>query len=403
MRIPSAILLLAILLAPPPPAGAAERRPAADSTPPGRTPAEEGADGGSEPCRPGLGPAFDSREIGLRAGGAGALSAPRNASIEGGVDRALLCPGLDEEIPCLVRGPVLLQCARLGLPIELRHTVIRGGLDLSGALLGGGLLLSDVDILGPLSLAGASADGAVRLERVLVAGEARFDFASFGGPVAIHGLRILGPMTFQGADLAKPVVLSSIAVLRDLDLSFDSAPSIAVAGAEVGGDVLLEGVVVDGGLAIEKLRARGRLEALALTTADDFRLERVEAARGLGVSGAIGGTMTLERVVSGGDLELVDTKIGGRLLFADCRLAGEVFVAATEIGGSLELLNSEFEEGADLGDSAIAGELALVGSRFGAKVSAGRASLGRGTRVAACAPPDPLDAPLTSPGAAPRD
>lgn len=392
--------MLAIVLLASAPAVAAERRsPPVDSVP--AAPATERlGDDLPEACRPGLGVAVDTREIAPQLREGQALAAPRDASLSGAVDRALLCPGLDEGIPCLVRGPVVLQCVRLGMPLDLRHTVIRGGLDLAGAHLPGGLHLADVDILGPLSLAGASAGGAVVLERVMVAGEVRLDFASFARSLALRELRVVGPLTLQGAEAAQPVELTRIAALGDVDLSLDSAPALAVAGAEVAGDILLHGVVVDDAVSLERTRSRGRIEVLALETRGGVRLDRVEAARGLSFSGAIGAGLRLERVVTGADLELVDVTVGGPLSFADCRAGGELFLAAVEVVGSLELLNCELEEGADLGDAEIGGELALVGSRFGRQVRAARASFGAGPRIAACSPPDPLEAP--PPGRDPR-
>lgn len=357
--------------------------PATAAPPVARAPA-------SSECVPGRGPSVDTAETFAGKIESRAIELPRNATLVGPLDRTVLCADVPDDVPCLVEGPLVLSCARVNAPIDLRRVIVRGDLRLDGADLASSLRLGEVLVLGALDLSDASVEGDVSLDAVTVSGAVSLERARISGRVMVSGLGALGGFSLEGAELTREAELRNVLVGGDALISPATTPSLNVSGMTVTGACSMLASSVTGDLTLDRIGARTTVDVLDLSVGGESKISGLSVGEGLTMSGTMRRGLSFVDLRVRGDAELLDVEIGGALGFDSARIRGQLFLSSVKIGRGVRVSGSQLDRGADFSDSRIEGGLVLSGSRFGGPVDVSAAKLSMPPRVIACTPSDPL-------------
>jgi hypothetical protein len=289
-----------------------------------------------------------------------------------------------------VTGALRLTGARVGLPVELRECTFRHAPDLRMAELTGLALtgcrmpglragnlrvaadlllddgftadrvdLTDAHIGGSLRLSGSRLDGrggkALIADRIVVEGTWYGRLLRAHGELRLPGARITGNADLAGAHLASPtgdtIDLTGVDVGGSLiasrhptarDQTFTSAGRVLLAGARVGGDLVLSGARIrtvadpeDAEEAAEGSRVPvlpvGIVDAAACLVADRIRVEgNAELDDGLHTTG----TLRVPGMVVAGYLRLSGAQLDGPRGASDRGIA--LLADGMEVGGDIE-------------------------------------------------------------------
>jgi hypothetical protein len=220
--------------------------------------------------------------------------------------------------------------------------------------------LADAQIGGSLRLSGGRLRGAggpaLVADRVLVEGTCYARRLHSAGEIRLPGARVTGNLDLDGADLSSPtgdaLDATGVTVGGSLfagrhhsgpDVAFRSSGRVLLAGARIGGDLVLSGATVERGVAVpvapEAVPGESRMpvvpggivDAAACLVADRVRVEgNLELDDGLRTDGTV---------------RLPNAAVGGYLRLSGARLSG---APGAEGGHGIALLADGMDVGGDL-------------------------------------------------------
>lgn len=296
-------------------------------------------------------------------------------------------------IDCTLQGRVLARQIEIAQNLFFTSSVFAAGLELSGARLGGLLLLrgarvespNDLDALnldeatiegrvdlteltalGRVTAYGCRVRGQISLRRATITAKAGSDEAlvatnlDIGESALWEELRCSGEVNASGARFGAVLALSSAhfesrQVGGEGHAFFANNLTVAASiiaremkvfgelrlnGANIGGQLLVDGSVLDGGdggiaLDADRISVGGSLAAADLRVDGEIRMLGAD----IGGQLALGGSVIC--AAAGGDaLSLDGAKIGDGFFLEDSRITGEVRIPGLEVGGNLALTRS---------------------------------------------------------------
>lgn len=266
---------------------------------------------------------------------------------------------------CTIDGVVDLSDARIGGQMRCCHSAIENSKDYFGG---------DV-----LRCVRAHVEGNVDLECAGVKGGVRLDRAEIGGDLRVRKARIRNPE------------------YSDCNGGFEFEPAISALACAIGGDALLIGAEIVGGVLLVAAKIRGDLRCLGADIAGASLVDR-RAFSLLADRVRIDGDVRIGKGAKlAGDTRLVGAQIGGDFVLEDCCLSAwgrepdiALRVDSARVAGDLRLLGTatKFNGGISMTRVDVGGDLQLHGLECSGSVTAERAvvrstlELGRGDAIA---------------------
>jgi len=275
----------------------------------------------------------------------------------------------------VIRGRLDLSNARLDFPLYLEHSRF-----------GNAVILRDLRSTSFVELAGSRFEADVDMQRVRIENGLLSEDAAFAG-VTLHGAEIGGQLLLDGASFRSPLVLESARVARDVLMRGTRLQSLRLVGARIEGVLLMADAEAAGrvdadslDLAQSLLLTKARLHELNLSTA---RIRGKILGRGLEVEGAL----EADGIVTAGWVDLTDARaasvdlssgrIGGWLSLSKAEVAGTANLDSLQSAGSVRFRGALLES-VDLDFADIAGEADFSGARVEGAFGLHGAVIGRG-------------------------
>jgi hypothetical protein len=283
-----------------------------------------------------------------------------------------------------VNGMVRLRGARLGEALALDKAMLQNPGDIAlladGLRLDGPMLLRTADVTGEVRLAGAHIGGNLLWEEARIANSA---VAVTADGLMCDGAWILRRTRIEGTVRMRGMVVKAIDA-PNLEL-MATAEGLNARGADVGGDVMLDGAAIGGGVRFGSARIGGELSACGARITGpkgDWALAASGATidRGLSLNGALlKGGFSVSGAVIGYGIGATQVEIEGhgrvdqgRAIEADVlQLKGNWIMRSSRITGSVRLAGARIEGQIGFTGSTIKGSGDLAIRADGAHVGGG--------------------------------
>lgn len=269
-----------------------------------------------------------------------------------------------------IRGPVDLSNGKIGSEVALVDSVLPGGLNLDRATIDpllnlnrstiGFLRGERVSIVDNLWVRDATVTGPVNLLNAKLGNQIAFDDSRFADAVTLGGASLGGDLVLSGAQFSRILRLEGTRIGGSVSLlGAQLAEALLLERAQIEGDVRLSAGTFEGPVSLARANVRGDLILGMMPEA--LGQKRVPAAHFLRAvvldRTIVAGNMDIRQTAFDLGIELPSLHVGGTLDASDASFAGPWVLSGATLDGTLNLFGVKLSS-LNLGGASV-GELAL--------------------------------------------